>query len=141
MSTYWVLRDGGVECVVTPGQGVQAVTARANVTESGALIREIVGSSGLSGLRLTRRGRALLATISLSIALPFVGASSVAAASSPPDPVQMMSYTVAAGESLWTIAERFKTPGTDTRDEVFHLKRLNHLDNSIVYAGQVLYID
>ena len=148
MSTYWVLRNGSVECMVaddanptqppaaTPGRKHRLPAAGQRAWAPAANFQ-----SGLSGLRLTRRGRLFAAWVSLALSIPLVGAGASAAASSPPSAPQLEQYTVSAGESLWTIAERCKAPGTDTRDEVYRIKRLNHLSTSDIFAGQVILVD
>jgi len=146
METYWVLRNDGIECRVAANQ---VSTSNARPVASGAEPRvkpraahAITGrdANGLSGLKLTGRGKGLVAAVALAITLPFASASAVAAASAPP-PSNAQPYTVAAGESLWTIAERSKAPGADTRDQVARIKRLNHLHSSNIYAGQVILVD
>jgi LysM repeat protein len=144
METYWVLRDGTIECLVAAGNpGTVVAGGRVDRTGMGANQKGATPatSRGLRGLRLTRRGRTWLAGVSLALVAPLVSAGAVAAASSPLDAPQLTTYTVAAGESLWTIAERSKVAGTDTRDQVTHLKRLNHLSTSSLYAGQVIMIE
>jgi len=144
METYWVLRDGTIECLVAAGSA-GTVVAGGRVDRAGLGANQKgaapATSRGLRGLRLTRRGRTWLAGFALALAAPLVSASAVAAASSPPDVPQLTTYTVAAGESLWTIAERSKAAGTDTRDQVTHLKRLNHLSTANLFAGQVIMIE
>ncbi|KRM51506.1 C40 family peptidase [Ligilactobacillus araffinosus] len=44
------------------------------------------------------------------------------------------TYTVQSGDSLWAIAQKFNT-------SVDHLKQLNGLTSSLVYAGQTLNVD
>jgi len=138
METYWVLRNGSIECRVAPSTPKAAVAAAAVAPVPQP---HRVGQVLPKALRLTRRGRALLAGLSLAITAPLLGAGAVAAASSPPVTSHYVSYTVAAGESLWTIAERFKVAGTDTRDEVYHIQRINHMATSTLYAGQVILVD
>ena len=43
------------------------------------------------------------------------------------------------GDTLWSIAER-EAPGTDPRDTVEDILRLNHLDSVAVEAGSVLLL-
>jgi len=149
MNTYWVLQNGSIECRVATESVKTSSVVMTNVeaavtTELPLAANHHRGSrgrhNGLSGLRLTRRGRVWFAALSLALSVPLFGAGAVAAASSPPQPETHISYTVAAGESLWTIAERYKELGTDTRDAVYRIKRLNHMSTSDLYAGQVIYV-
>ena len=48
------------------------------------------------------------------------------------------SYVVQPGDSLWTIAERVSAG--DPRDAVGRIEELNHLDGSLIEAGQTLVL-
>ncbi|MFH8251021.1 LysM peptidoglycan-binding domain-containing protein [Microbacterium sp. B2969] len=97
-------------------------------------------------LRLTTRGRrvvaflaALPAIVALGVALVVGGSSALASrdAGSPAGSFQTM--TVTAGESLWSIAQEV-APQADPRDVVDAIVRLNALDGVAVSAGQRLAI-
>ena len=45
--------------------------------------------------------------------------------------------TVSQGDSLWTIATEL---GGNINKNIYEIKKLNHLDSSIVYVGQSLVI-
>ena len=49
-------------------------------------------------------------------------------------------YVVSANQTLWNIAEEKKKPGTDTREYVYELRKLNGIDDCIIYPGQVIKI-
>ncbi|MDD7930300.1 LysM peptidoglycan-binding domain-containing protein [Microbacterium thalli] len=96
-------------------------------------------------LRLTRRGRRALASVT---ALPAVVAVSIAVisgggalASSEAGAPQgsFTSVTVMSGDSLWTIAEEV-APQADPRDVVDAIIRLNALGSGQLDAGQTLAI-
>ena len=96
-------------------------------------------------LRLTTRGRRIVATlaalpavIALSIAL-ISGGSALASRDTGAPTGSFMTLTVAAGESLWSIAEQI-APGADPRDVVDSIVRLNALDGVTVSAGQQISI-
>ncbi|WP_179559605.1 LysM peptidoglycan-binding domain-containing protein [Microbacterium sp. AK009] len=100
---------------------------------------------GATRLRLTARGRRVLAFLA---ALPAVVALSVAmisggsALATRADGATVGSFdtvTVQAGDSLWAIAERV-APAADPRDVVAAFSRLNGLDAGLVSAGQELAI-
>lgn len=95
------------------------------------------------GLRLTRRGRALLVLVVAAVLLtafslgrtgsqaaPVLGAAGAAAPT---------STTVQPGESLWTVAQRI-APAHDTRQVVAQIQRLNDLDSATLQVGQLLLL-
>lgn len=49
-------------------------------------------------------------------------------------------YTVSAGETLWDIALENKKDGTDTREYIYELRKLNNIDDCIIHEGQVIKI-
>jgi len=96
-------------------------------------------------LRLTTRGRRILASLAalpaiaaLSIAV-ISGGSALASRDAGVPTESFTTLTVAAGESLWSIAEQV-APGADPRDVVDAIVRLNALDGVTVSAGQQLSI-
>ncbi|MGZ8803710.1 MAG: LysM peptidoglycan-binding domain-containing protein [Microbacterium sp.] len=96
-------------------------------------------------LRLTTRGRrivaalaALPAVVALSLAV-ISGGSALASREASAPSGSFTTLTVAAGESLWSIAEQV-APGADPRDVVDAIVRLNALDGVTVSAGQQLSI-
>lgn len=96
-------------------------------------------------LRLTTRGRRILvvaaalpAAVALSIAI-IGGGSALASRDTGGTPASFTSVTVAAGDSLWSIAEQV-APGADPRDVVDAIARLNALEGVSVSAGQQLAI-
>lgn len=97
-------------------------------------------------LRLTRRGRrvraALVAAplaVALSLAAVVGGGSALATRDAGAPAGSFRTVTVAAGESLWSIAEEV-APRADPRDVVDAIARLNALEGVTVSAGQVLAI-
>ncbi|WP_341952207.1 LysM peptidoglycan-binding domain-containing protein [Salinibacterium sp. TMP30] len=94
-------------------------------------------------LRLTTRGRVVLMTLA---ATPLVIAALVfslnggdAAATLESNGTAFDYVDVAAGQSLWAIAEQ-NAPGHDPREVVAQLIELNQLPSADVYAGQELAI-
>ena len=92
-------------------------------------------------LRITRRGRAVLATVlalpllvvSLFLATPGAVAESQGGA-------DIHDYvTVLAGDTLWTIAENV-SPESDPRDVVHHIMVLNQLSSAALVPGQEIAI-
>lgn len=91
-------------------------------------------------LRLTRRGRAVFATLA---AVPLIvgatffavtGGATVANAGGEPTFV-----TVSPGDSLWNIAEEL-APSHDTREVVAQILRMNHLQTAQLQPGQELAV-
>ncbi len=101
-------------------------------------------SAGAPRLRITRRGKAVLASVLSIPAVVVIGmmaaAGGPAAASSDQASTTQFDYvTVSAGESLWDVAERV-APSLDPRDVIADIERLNGLQGSGVAAGESLAI-
>ncbi|MWV49532.1 LysM peptidoglycan-binding domain-containing protein [Rathayibacter sp. VKM Ac-2803] len=102
-----------------------------------------VVSSPTTHLRITRRGRAVLATLG---ALPIVAGAFVfglngggAVASADQSGVEFQYVTVRAGESLWSLAEEL-APESDPRDVVDDILSLNQLPSAGIEPGQRLAV-
>lgn len=96
-------------------------------------------------LRLTARGRRLLA---VAAALPAVvvlgtaiigGSAALASRDAGTSAESFTTVTVMYGESLWSIAEQI-APQADPRDVVDDITRLNALESPIIEPGQSLAI-
>lgn len=109
-------------------------------------------ASPKSRLRITARGRVVLALVVLTpiVAAAIAMSSSPASASSASESGASESgaqsiaadftyVTVDAGESLWSVAERI-APAADPREVITEIQLLNGLDDSAVAAGQSLAI-
>lgn len=83
----------------------------------------------------TLRGAVLLTVVAVFLVLLL--ASGVGAQSAP---IPTGTHRVAAGETLWTIAESMTPPGGDVREVVFSIKRLNELDSSLIRPGEILVV-
>lgn len=92
-------------------------------------------------LRLTARGRRVLATLVLAPAALGIGAVLVTAqpadAASEPASVSFEMVTVRSGESLWQIAEEH-AGDRDVRDVIHDIVELNGLDGQQVEPGMHL---
>jgi LysM repeat protein len=90
-------------------------------------------------LRLTSRGRAVLAGLAIAAAA-IVGsvAGTVAGASSPSSDVEVV--TVMSGDSLWSISAAAAAPGEDVRDVMSQIVELNGLRGTTLVAGQELAV-
>ncbi|TAM67721.1 MAG: LysM peptidoglycan-binding domain-containing protein [Microbacteriaceae bacterium] len=94
-------------------------------------------------LRLTRRGRIVLAALAvmplLVAVLVFAFSGAAAAAAAGGSTASFSHVTVATGESLWKIAEAV-APSADPRDVVAAIIDLNQLSSSVLVPGQSLAI-
>ncbi len=99
----------------------------------------------VSPIKLTRRGRLVLSTLSFGIMLAislislFGIATASAKASNEASNSSTTQIVVAPGETLWTIAARVN-PEIDPRAVIEDIKALNVINGSDVYAGQVLLV-
>ena len=66
--------------------------------------------------------------------------SGPSSANSNAEPMEVTSYTVAPGDTLWSYAERITPRGGDVSETVDELKRLNHLDTSSLRVGQRIVV-
>jgi len=91
---------------------------------------------GRRPVRLTRRGRmVVLGLVLLLGALVGFLVASPGQAADPPRPA--VTAAVQPGDTLWSFAER-NLPRWRTTDAVAELKRLNHLEGSVIHPGQRL---
>ncbi|MFE5410416.1 LysM peptidoglycan-binding domain-containing protein [Microbacterium sp. NPDC056569] len=121
--------------VPSPARAAGAAAHRAS--------RAVAGRS--TRLRLTVRGRRVLAALAalpavIALTVAVMGGGAALASRDAGAPVgSFRTVTVAAGESLWAIAEEV-APAHDPRDVVDAIVRLNALDTVLVQAGQRLAI-
>lgn len=93
-------------------------------------------------VRLTRRARllvTLIAVVSLAVVLAVVVIGNSIAAAGTVTPVGHQRVTVAPGQTLWQIATRAK-PGTDPRETIDDILRLNDLRTAEVQVGTALLL-
>lgn len=99
----------------------------------------------VSPIKLTRRGRLVLSTLSfatmlaISLVSLFGIATSSANASNETTNSTTTQIVVAPGETLWTIAARVN-PEIDPRAVIDQIMDLNVISGSNVYVGQVLLV-
>ena len=104
-----------------------------------------LASVAVSPIKLTRRGRLVLSTLSfatmlaISLVSLFGIATSSAKASNEATNSTATQIVVAPGETLWTIAARVN-PEIDPRAVIDQIMDLNVINGSNVYAGQVLLV-
>lgn len=100
------------------------------------------GSSTGTGLRLTRRGRALLLAILIGLtfaafSLGRVSGNADTGSKGTSTKAGYVTVVVQPGDTLWSIAKAAK-PGTDPRNYVQRIIDLNSLDGAGVRVGQAL---
>jgi LysM repeat protein len=95
-----------------------------------------------SALRLTVRGRRVVATLALIVAtgVSVAVGSLVGLAANPSSQAATTTVTVAAGETLWSVATDAAGSGQDPRDVVEQITALNGLASSDLVAGQQLLV-
>jgi hypothetical protein len=123
---------------ISPGGEIEEVDVSVPVQSHGA--------DGVHGLRLTRRGRAVVVSLVTGLALASLWVtakqgSTAAPADATPVPVADSRQWVKVGEGdiLWSIAER-SHPGADPRVVVHRIMRVNDLPDPIVHPGQRLWL-
>jgi hypothetical protein len=94
-------------------------------------------------LRITRRGRAVLAAV-IALPLAFGAAAAVlngggAVATNTPSAVEFTFVEVEDGQSLWSLAETI-APHADPRDVISGIVELNALPSADVQPGERLAI-
>ncbi len=92
------------------------------------------------GLRLTRRGRVVVALAACVLAGAVGLASQEAIAGEGGGAVPVETRTVVAGETLWEIAGQYSEPGQDVREVVDRIMDLNGLSGGGLLAGQELLV-
>jgi hypothetical protein len=99
-------------------------------------------TGGRSGgeLHLTARGRWVVRSLALVVAGAALLTGGRAVAEGPGAPVAVDTYTVGAGETLWSIAGAFAAPGEDVREVVDELTELNGMAGSSLTAGEQILV-
>lgn len=95
-------------------------------------------SADRAPLRLTVRGRRVLAALVILLCAVLGSIGGAALASAQQLPTDVTSVTVSSGDTLWSIAAEVATPGSDVRDVMAQIAALNGLHGSDLQAGQQL---
>ena len=95
----------------------------------------------VSRLRITRRGRVVLALLvaSLGLTVGLLGFGGGAIATSNPGSDNFQYLTVQPGQSLWDLAKSI-APNSDPRDVIADISRLNGLQGSTIHPGEQLAV-
>lgn len=90
-------------------------------------------------LRLTARGRAVIAGLAILAAAVAGSVAGIVAAAGESSPAVEV-VTVSSGDSLWGIAAEVAAPGADVRDVMSEIAELNGLEGTALVAGQQLTV-
>ena len=126
-----------------PARG-QPPRAQPALGQAAARAQQARGQPAAVPLRLTRRGRVVVAVaaVLLLAALSLVVAASAQATNHPVARAarqDLTQVTVRPGQSLWSVAES-ADPDADTRVVIQQIVELNGLTGAVVFAGQRLWV-
>jgi LysM domain-containing protein len=134
---------------IRPRHGVAPRPARdpRRASSQGALRRGALRRAGAPdvALRLTRRGRVLVAAVAALlvtvVSLLAAGAAQATNHGLPPGAARqnLIRVVVRPGQSLWSVAES-ADPDQDTRAVIHQIVDLNALSGDVVFAGQQLWV-
>ena len=68
------------------------------------------------------------------------GSNEAIALDIPNDPVTLKTIEVTAGDTVWDIAEHFKSDDTDTREAVYEICQANNIPDGSIQSGMILTI-
>lgn len=94
----------------------------------------------LSDLELTRRGRWVLWSTAIAVAMGVAVMGGGALASTPEVPREVVLHTVSEGDNLWGLAEGIAAPGEDLRDVVDQIIAINGRSTASLWAGEQIML-
>ncbi|WP_369371982.1 LysM peptidoglycan-binding domain-containing protein [Promicromonospora sp. Populi] len=124
----------------TPAPRLVAVPAYPRQAYNRQEPRTFADRLGLAGLRLTRRGRAVLVLLAMLLVAPMVTWGATAVASTAGEPTQVRVHAVRPGETLWGFARQVAEPGEDVRAAVGRLQELNRMSSGTLRVGELLLL-
>lgn len=110
------------------GRPVRAVTADTRRTSGAA-----------AGMRLSRRGRRVVAALATAVMLTVLSGIGAMQASADDRSRDTAVIVVGPGQTLWEIAQ-VVAPGADPRETIYRIQRLNHMSTSDLAEGQELVV-
>ncbi|QMU95796.1 LysM peptidoglycan-binding domain-containing protein [Microbacterium esteraromaticum] len=102
------------------------------------------GRSVTTRLRITARGRRVLAALAAApvvagIAVSLLAGGTAIASGESAEPVAFETVTVLPGDTLWSIAAE-AAPGVDPREVIDDIRRLNNLSSGMIQVGASIAI-
>lgn len=114
----------------------------AGVSMRGAAVRAGEGwrHAARRGGGVRRSDRMVAAVACLVMVWAAFGALSARDAQSASTPIEVTSYTVGPGDTLWGFASAITPQGGDVTQTIEELMELNDLDSSVLTAGQRIVV-
>lgn len=126
---------------VVEGPSAEIVPLRSRgVPAASAAVRRSPAAASEAPLRMTARGRRVLAVLILAAAAGVGAAVGALVSAADPLPDETEMVTVQAGDTLWSIAASVASPGEDVREVMGQIAALNELDDDLLAAGQLLAV-
>jgi LysM repeat protein len=91
-------------------------------------------------LRLTLRGRCVLAALAFVVAALIGAGAGAVVATVEGLPTDVESVSVSSGQTLWSIAAELTPPGSDVREVMSQIVALNGLESEALVPGQQLTV-
>ncbi len=133
-------RAGGSHLSVVPSLPDVASSAPRPSAPRLSAARVSTARPASGSLRLTARGRRVVALLALLLVgiVSLVGGRAFADA--PARALEVRTYSVASGDTLWALATTLAKPGEDVRDVVAEIIDLNDLAGAELTVGQRLVV-
>lgn len=96
-------------------------------------------SGAAAGMRLSRRGRRVVAALATAVMLTVLSGIGAMQASADDRSRDTAVIVVGPGQTLWEIAQ-VVAPGADPRETIYRIQRLNHMSTSDLAEGQELVV-
>ena len=95
---------------------------------------------GTGRMRLTVRGRIVLLVLTALVSWLGWSTFSIEPAYSETGAMQVVTYTVSPGDTLWSYAADVTPVNGDVSQRVDEIMELNHLDSPVLQPGQVIVV-
>lgn len=97
------------------------------------------GIAPSAGMRLTRRGRRVVAALGTALMLTLLSGVGAMQASADDRSRDTAVIVVGPGQTLWEIALAV-APGDDPRETIYLIQRMNHMSSADLAEGQELVV-